>query len=315
MSVEATYILPIRMNAVDAINELSGYLRTLEVTQLIVVDASDADAFDRLDREIGGFTLHIRPSVDGRNGKVRGVLTGLRLASEDRVVVADEDVRYDGRSLREVVRRLDDADVVRPQNFFLPAPWHAVWDSARSLINRAFDGDWPGTLAFRRSAVPKGYNPDVLFENYELVRTIRAGGGKEDVARDLFVARRPPSFQHFIGQRVRQAYDEFARPLRLLIGLAALPLLAACWLRFGTMAMWGFVALTTACAGAGWLRAGAGRYYSALSIAAAPLWALERGICSWLALFERLWFGGVRYSDSIIPDAASSRNERKKWAL
>ena len=314
MTVKASYILPIRLSASDAIGELCDYLRTLDVAQLIVVDASDGDLFERLDSEIGGFALHVQPSVGGKNGKVRGVLSGLGLALEEKVVVADDDVRYDARSLREILRRLDDADVVRPQNFFSPAPWHAIWDSARSLINRAFDGDWPGTLAFRRSSLSKGYNANVLFENYELVRTIRIAGGKEHVARDLFVMRRPPSFRHFMGQRVRQAYDEFARPWRLLTGLAVVPVLAAGWLTFGMMGIWGFVVLTTGCAAAGWLRAGARRHFSALSIAAAPLWVAERGICSWLALFERLWFGGVRYGDSVITDAASSRRNLNKWA-
>jgi hypothetical protein len=31
-----------------------------------------------------------------------------------------------------------------------------------------------------------------LFDNLELVRTVRALGGKELVAYDIFVARRPP---------------------------------------------------------------------------------------------------------------------------
>jgi hypothetical protein len=38
----------------------------------------------------------------------------------------------------------------------------------------------------------------------------------------------------------------------------------------------------------------------------APLWVLERGICSWLALLQRLRFGGVRYGAEVIPTAAHS---------
>jgi len=33
------------------------------------------------------------------------------------------------------------ADLVGPQNFFDPLPWHARWDSARTLLNRASGGD------------------------------------------------------------------------------------------------------------------------------------------------------------------------------
>jgi len=314
MPLEATYILPIYLNGTDDISELGAYLRALDVSQLIVVDGSDDAIFQQFDREIGGFALHVKPNAPGKNGKARGVLTGLALATREKIVVADDDVRYDARTLCEALRRLDHADVVRPQNYFSPAPWHAIWDSARSLINRAFDGDWPGSLAFRRSALSRGYNPDVLFENYELVETIRRRGGRQHVALDLFVPRRPPSFRHFIGQRVRQAYDEFARPWRLLTGLAVLPFLLGGWLTSGSVAVSGLLGITMACAAIGWLRAGAWRYFSALSIAAAPLWVVERGVCSWLALFEMLWFGGVRYGGSIIGEAASSRSEMRKWA-
>ena len=58
-----------------------------------------------------------------RNGKVHGVLTGLRLASHENVVLADDDVRYSVELLSELVAELEFADVVRPQNFFAPLPW------------------------------------------------------------------------------------------------------------------------------------------------------------------------------------------------
>ena len=312
--IRATYILPLRLDSARAIPELARYLETLAQVEIIVVDGSGQELFDRLHRLIGEFATHVKPTMPGRNGKVRGVLTALPLASKEHVVVADDDVRYDSASLDEVLRRLEYADVVRPQNFFSPAPWHAVWDSARSLINRTFDGDWPGTLAFRRSALARGYNADVLFENYELVRTIRAGGGREIVARDIFVARRPPTFEHVIGQRVRQAYDEFARPWRLVAGLGILPGLLIGWRAAGILAPLVFVALAVSCATIGWLRAGAYRRFSPLCVVAAPLWTLERGVCSWLALWQRFRFGGVRYGDSVIAASASSQRELKRWA-
>jgi hypothetical protein len=114
---------------------------------------------------------------------------------------------------------------------------------------------------------------------------------------------------------VRQAYDEFARPWRLAAGLAVIPALVVGWLFFGTITLDAFVVLAMASAAAGWVRAGAWRYFSALAILAAPLWILERGFCSWLALCERLWFGGVRYGGSVIVNAASPRRELKKWTL
>jgi hypothetical protein len=44
----------------------------------------------------------------------------------------------------------------------------------------------------------------------------------------------------------------------------------------------------------------------------APLWVLERGVCAWLAVLQRLRFGGVRYGDSVIPRAAHSERALRR---
>jgi hypothetical protein len=275
--------------------------------EIIVVDGSDASPFDRLRDALPANIQHVRPdsSLRGLNGKVRGVLTGLKRANHERVVIADDDVRYDEEALRAVIAALDDAEVVRPQNYFEPAPWHAIFDGARTLINRTLDGDWPGTLAVRKSALPHGYNPDVLFENLELVRTVRANGGRECVARGLFVRRLPPTSKHYSSQRVRQAYDEFARPARLAAALAIVPLLlASLFLKMPAVA--GAMAIAVLALGlAGWLRDGAWRHFSLWSVAAAPLWMLERGICAWIAVYLRVVHGGVRYAGNVVRNAAT----------
>ena len=63
----------------------------------------------------------------------------------------DDDVRFDRPGLERVVDLLATHHLVRPQNYFSPLPWHALWDTARTLINRAPGPDYPGTLAVRRS--------------------------------------------------------------------------------------------------------------------------------------------------------------------
>lgn len=50
---------------------------------------------------------------------------GLRVGSNDWVVIADDHVRYDAGSLTEVIALLAYADIVQTQNFFKPSPWHA----------------------------------------------------------------------------------------------------------------------------------------------------------------------------------------------
>ena len=167
---------------------------------------------------------------------MNGVLTGVREASHERIGLADDDVRYNPPTLRRTIELLGQADLVRPQNYFDELPWHARWDTGRSLFNRVFTGDlafpvgdFPGTLAVRRSTVLAcgGYDGDVLFENLELMRTVRAAGGVVVTPLDLYVARKPPTAEHFLTQRVRQAYDDFAMPLRLFAFLAAGPAVAA----------------------------------------------------------------------------------------
>lgn len=317
-SIDASYILPIRANGTAHVSELSTYLRSIHRMQIIVVDASDDATFAALGAALPSSIEHVKPDPDiaGVNGKVRGVLTGLRCAIHEKVVIADDDVRYDPWSLRAVVSALDRYDIVRPQNYFSPLPWHALLDSSRTLINRALDGDWPGTLAFNSSFAPRGYNPDALFENLELVRTVKARGGRETVRRDIYVRRLPPTTRHYFTQRVRQAYDEFARPARLLAALGILPLCIAAIAANRPVVPCAIAAGSMIAATIGLLRADGFRYLPWAAVLTAPLWVLERAICAWLAVYERLRFGGVRYAGRIIKHAASTQRElRQKWAV
>ncbi|MDQ3785390.1 MAG: hypothetical protein M3360_11050 [Actinomycetota bacterium] len=162
------------------------------------------------------------------NGKTLGVTTGVRAALCEKVVVADDDVRYDRAALERLERMLDHAELVRPQNYFRhPIPWHGLWDTARTLLNRATGADYPGTLALKRSFFMSmgGYDGDVLFENLELIRTVERSGGRVMSPLDLYVERLAPTRARFFSQRVRQAYDNFALLPRMVMWLAVLPLM------------------------------------------------------------------------------------------
>jgi hypothetical protein len=279
------------------------------------VDGSAPELFAAHARRWAGLGLrHVPPDRDLQcaNGKVAGVLTGLRLAGHDRVVIADDDVRYDGAAIGRTVALLDDAALVRPQNYFSPVPWHAAWDTARSLLNRLTGGDYPGTLAVRRSLLlaAGGYDGDVLFENLELIRTVKAVGGRIVTPLDLFVARRPPTTGKFRSQRVRQAYDDFAQPPRLAAALALLPSLVVVVARSDSsrsavrLLAGGSVAAVAA-AEAGRRRGSGRRVFPASAPLLAPLWILERGVCSWLAVAVRLRHGGCPYAGRVIRTAAN----------
>jgi len=312
------YILPLRWNEPGAIAELAGYLRSLTnvVDEILVVDGSPPPLYESHARALEGVARHLppHPDLDFPMGKVSGVITGVRECSCERVVIADDDVRYDGPTLRRTLSLLAEADLVRPQNYFAELPWHARWDSARSLLNRVFTGDlafpvgdFPGTLAVRRSTFLRSgaYDGRALFENLELMRTIRAAGGTVLSPLDLYVARTPPTTAHFISQRVRQAYDDFAIPLRMGAHLASGPI-AIHALRNGRrrellLAAGALVGL----AEIGRRRAGGARRFPRGAPLLAPAWVAERSICAWLALGSKLRggvpYGGTRLSHSATP--------------
>jgi hypothetical protein len=317
---QISYVLPIRLTSDEGLGELTAYLRELSpmVDELLIVDNSPEPYFDRHAGMWKRLGRHIPPDPALRTpmGKVGNVLTAVREARNELLVIADDDVRWDRAGLTRAAALLDDCHLVRPQNYFHPLPWHARWDTARTLLNRATGRDFPGTLAVRRSAVlgAGGYDGDVMFENLELIRTIEAAGGRVISPLDLYVLRRPPSARHFRGQRVRQAYDELARPGRMALFLAAGPW--ALW----SLARGRWRQVVAALAGAiglaelGRRRAEGEAVFPASSSALAPVWVAERAVSSWAALWQRLVRGGIPYADGRIPRAASSpRRLRRRY--
>jgi len=302
----ADYVLPLRWTSDRGLDELTEYLRRLSTwITVTVVDGSPGRIFDTHAGRWATFVRHVRPGPwPGNNGKVAGVMTGLVLAGSNRVIIADDDVRYRLPDLTRIVAALDDADVVRPQNFFTSLPWHARWDTARTLLNRALGSDYPGTLAVRRDCVlaAGGYDGDVLFENLELIRTVAAAGGREIRAADLFVGRIPPTPSHFAGQRIRQAYDDFAQPPRLVAELSLLPFWLWALRRPGRLIAG--VILVCALGEVGRRRSGGTSVFPSTSAAWVPLWMLERSICVWLAVVVR-WRGGPRYGAGRLHRAAT----------
>lgn len=329
----AEYILPLRWTGDSGLAELSDYLRRLvDWIPVTVVDGSDPSLFERHRAAFPAAVRHLRPNPDAspdqntaanhlgagggaNNGKVAGVMTGVRASGAEFLVIADDDVRYTREALTAVVHHLASAHVVRPQNYFDPRPWHARWDTARTLLNRAWSTDYPGTLGVRRSALlaTDGY-AGVLFENLELIRTIKAAGGSEQALPGLFVARRPPTSRHFLRQRVRQAYDDFAQPRRLAAELALLPAVTGtAFLPAGARrtALLGLAGAAVTCAEIGRRRHNGTAVFPASAAWFAPLWALERAVCVWLAAAFRL-AGGIPYAGSRIRTAAHSEAELRQ---
>jgi hypothetical protein len=313
-----SYVLPLRWGEAGPIEELSAYLRAIGdvADEVLVVDGSPPPIFREHATALEGVARHLAPhsDLDFRMGKVNGVLTGVRECANELVVLADDDVRYCSSTLRRAVGLLGEADLVRPQNYFEELPWHARWDTARSLLNRVFTGDptfpvgdFPGTLVLRRSALLKvgGYNGDALFENLELMRTIHASGGRVVTPLDLYVPRRPPRAAHFLSQRVRQAYDDFAIPLRIGAYLALGPWAVHALRRGRLRHLVGGALIPVLVAEIGRRRAGGATRFPLSGSLLAPVWVAERSLCAWLALGAKLRggvpYGGRRLSLSATP--------------
>ncbi len=285
--------------------------------EVVLVDRSPAELFTVTHSLCPRGVLHARPDTDlmrVTGGRAASVLTGVRRATREAVIVADDDVRYDETALQDVIDALEHADVVLPQNHFEPLPWHAWLDTGRVLVNRATGGDWPGTLGVRRSALIRahGYDGDVGFENLELVRTVVAAGGRAARADSIFVRRLPPPTSHFWADRLPQTFEDLAQPARLAIWLALLPV-AIVGAAVG-YAWWIPAALATAVlvAEAGRRREGARRVFPATTSLAAPLWIVERSVCAWMALFALAFRGGIAHHGARIRRAATPFRELRR---
>jgi hypothetical protein len=340
-----TYMLPIRRHAFDAseASALRDYLGLVchHGCDVLVIDGSPVDVFashDRLWREI---CRHER--VDSRfqylNDKVNGIHTGVALAATEKIILADDDIRYRAFAIDRILQLLDLFEVVRPQNYLAalcshrpvagpegpggsagcdgsqsrrdsPLPFWAKMEAARMLINRATlrTADYPGTCAFRRATMLAcgEYDGDVLFDNEELIRHLARAGAGICYANDLFVAKRPPNFRKWIEQRPRQAYEDFGLRCKttffalLLPTLLGFALLDPRWLALVLVAV--PVAL------AGLLRGEARKYFSLNICLYAPFWIVERCLSTYWAFYWFVTCGGYPFGDRLL-----SRGIGRDW--
>ena len=312
-----SYVVPVRCD--DDCRGHGGLRRSLEHLRdagvdVVVVDGSSGVAVTTHREVFLGLRRLSIAIRRGTNGKVIAVHTGVAAAIHERVIIADEDVRFEHGLLQRLADLLEEADLVVPQNYFSdPQRWHTYWDTARTLLNRSFGHDYPGTLAVRRSMFVDmgGYDEAALFENLELIRTVRAAGGCVLWAPDVFIPRIPPSSSAFLSQRVRQAYDDLAQPVRLMVELSWLPLMI--WgISHHRRALVAGLVTTVALAEWGRRRDGGGQVFPVTASLAAPLWMGERACCVWVAVWLRVVRGGVRYRGSRLRKAASPDVELRR---
>jgi hypothetical protein len=149
-----------------------------------------------------------------------------------------------------------------------------------------------------------GYDGDVLFENLELMRTVRAVGGVVDRPRWIYVRRLPPDVARFWSQRVRQAYDDLAQPSRLAWSLPAGPVAVALIASGRVRTVAGVAIGLMAVAELGRRRDSGRDVYPASAAVLAPLWVAERAVCIWAAMWLRWIRRGVPYAGQRVRVAA-----------
>src|SRR5687767_10646402 len=229
-----TYLLPIRRTRFSASEaaEFAEYFQTLRDAgcDLLVMDGSPAQVFQQHHEAWLSLSRHekVDRSFGYLNDKVNGIHTGVNLAATEKIILADDAIRYAPAQIERVCDLLDEFEVVRPQNFLAPLPWWTRMEAARMLINRATlrIADYPGTCAFRRESMLRvgHYDGDVLFDNEEIIRHFARAGVSVSYATNLFVQKRPPRFRKWLEQRPRQAYEDFGMRLKtaLFFGLPVL---------------------------------------------------------------------------------------------
>ena len=309
-----TYLLPIRRSAFDETEarEFVGYFETIRGVgcELIVVDGSPEEVFAQHAALWSPVVRHER--VDRRfgymNDKVNGIHTGVEIATCEKIILADDDIRYTAGDVERMVQLLDEYEMVRPQNFLSPLPWWARMESARMLINRATlrTADYPGTCAFRRSTMLRvgHYDGDVLFDNEEIVRHFAASGATINYAVDFFVQKRPPHYRKWLEQRPRQAYEDFGLRAKTAFFLLLPFLVLASALIAGfaglviCVAMICIFAVALACAGGA--RGVASEYIPPWLCFYAPLWVFERTCSTYWAVYWHLRHGGYPFGDKLL---------------
>ncbi len=308
-----TYLLTIRRARFNAeeVADFRGYFQTLVAAgcEVLVVDGSPPDVF--AEHKEAWQTVCRHESVDPQykylNGKVNGIHTGVAFAAHERIILADDDIRYTPDDVRRMAGLLADYDLVRPQNYFRPLPVWARTEAARMLINRAWiaEGDYSGTLGVTKNAMQRvgHYDGDVLFDNEEIVRHFRLKGARVEYARDFFILKLPPTFEKWVEQRPRQAYEDFVMRAKTLF-FASLPLvLALTWIKAGwqtTLIYAAVISLGATASAALGLNDGAARFFPPRIILYAPLWITERCVSTYWAFYWYFTRGGYPFGDKVV---------------
>ncbi|MBV8546002.1 MAG: hypothetical protein JO093_13055 [Acidobacteria bacterium] len=299
----------------DDLRDLAAYLSTISVAgcEVIVVDASPSPIFENNRAVLRWVSSHIaaRPRHRNFTGGIDSVRTALDVSSCDKIIVADENVRYDAGAIESVCDLLDLHEVVEPQDYFEPLPWWSGIEAGRMLVHRGVEPlpDHGATFGIRKSSVRGLRGVDIAWSNGEdAVRRLASQGAEVFSACEVFVRRLPPPLDHWLRDRQRQAGGDFALPVKSAFFFALLPIaillatIGGFRLAGGYAGAIAFASIVLAVRG----RGGASSFFPLRACLCAPLWVFERSVSVYWALFRKLQRSSTETSRPAVADGGAA---------
>ncbi|MEA2164930.1 MAG: hypothetical protein QOK37_3057 [Thermoanaerobaculia bacterium] len=277
--------------------ELTSYLSDIGVAgcDVVVVDGSPEETFDENGKSLRWVGRHVaaRPCHRSFSGAIDPIRAAIDFSNCDKVIVADQNVRYDDQAIGQICALLDHHEVVEPQDYFAPLPWWSGIEAGRMLVHRGVDPlpDHGVTFGMRKWSVRGLRTIDAACTNGDdPVRRLASQGADVFSACDVFVRRLPPILGEWFRDRPRQADDDFALPVKSAFFFALLPTMALLSILGGARLAGGYAgavacaAMVLAIRG----RMGASPFFPLRACLSAPLWIVERSVSVYWALFRKL---------------------------
>lgn len=300
--------------AADDLEPLASYLSNLGVIgcEVIVVDGSPREIFEENRRVLRWVGRHIAPRPQHRHAPgIDPVAAAVDFAAQEKIIVADEAVRYTASDVDQLCELLELHEVVVPQDYLDPLPWWGGIEAGRILVHRGIEpiGDG-GTFGFRRSAVRGLRAIDMhVDESEEPLRRLGMRGAEVFSAHEVFVRREPPRLNDWLRGRSRSAEADLAMPVRSVIFFGLIPvalllaMLGGAGVASGYATAIALASLVLALRG----RSGAGAFFPLRACLYAPVWVLERSISVYWALLRKLKLSRREVGTEVQPQRSPQR--------
>jgi hypothetical protein len=296
------------------LRDLAAYFSSLGVAgcDVVILDSSPRLQFELNARILRWVGRHVAVRPEYRMpGGVDLVRAAVSYAACEKVIVANEDVRYTAEAIGQLCDLLEAHEVVEPQDYLHPMPWWSGIDAGRMLIHRGIEPqpDHGATFGFRRSAIRGLRGLPASSDSH--ARRLAAVGAEVHSASDVFVRREPGALSDWMMSRPRLAGGDFALPFKTAFFFSIMPvmlLLAA----VGGLRFAGVYASVIAFASVGLAargRAGsAALHFPLRACLFAPVWVLERSMSVYWALYRKL--RGADEDLSRVPAPAEARERQ-----